>query len=46
MAASTLDLWDVLVVLVVITRFDLWDALANMRTLICMHVCVNFCCTL
>jgi hypothetical protein len=30
MPALTLDLWDVLVVLVVMTRFDLWDALANM----------------
>ena len=28
--ASTLDLWDILVVLVVMTRFDQWDALANM----------------
>jgi len=29
-ATSTLDLWDVPVVLVVMTRFDLWEALANM----------------
>ena len=28
MPASTLDLWDISVVLVVMTRFDLWDALA------------------
>ena len=28
MPALTLDLWDVLVVLVVMTRFDMWDALA------------------
>ena len=29
-ATSTLYLWDISVVLVVMTRFDLWDALANM----------------
>jgi hypothetical protein len=30
MPAFTLDLWDIPVVLVVMTRFDFWDALANM----------------
>jgi hypothetical protein len=30
MPALTLDLWDISVLLVVMTRFDLWDALANM----------------
>jgi hypothetical protein len=30
MPILTLDLWDVSVVLVVMTRFDLWDALTNM----------------
>ena len=31
MPTSTLDLWDISVVLVVMTRFDLWDALANIE---------------
>jgi hypothetical protein len=30
MPTLTLDLWDILVVLVVMNRFDLWDVLANM----------------
>ena len=38
MPASTLDLWDVLVVLIVMTRFDLWDALA-----ICEHLFACLC---
>ena len=38
MPTLTLDLWDISVVLVVMNRFDLWDALANMWTLICVLV--------
>ena len=38
MPTSTLDLWDISVVFIVMNRFDLWDALANMSTLICMLV--------
>ena len=40
--ASTLDLWDMSVVFVVMNKFDLWDALAKYVNSD-LHVGVNFC---
>jgi len=41
-ATSTLDLWDILVVLVVMNKFDLRDAIAKYVNSY-LHVGVNFC---
>ena len=42
MTTLTLDLWDILVVLVVMNKFDLWDTLAKYVNSY-LHVGVNFC---